>query len=275
MNEVNNKRAACIVYYQDLASLQALINNLNTQTLKPSEIFVADNDSSTSANMNNSDLRVSVIKLSSNLGFGVAANSSIKKAIENGYEKFILFSQDVLLENTSCEKIINKLMDNKGIVFPTMLNRKTNQVFSKGGVINIFTGKIALKTRKVPKNIYWADGSCLGFDKNTFLKTNGFTEKFFMYFEDVDFCLKARKNQIQLNHVDTIASQNPNGPTAYLRSKNSILVARNYNNKIFIMSVFKRNLVGALLLLIKFNFKEGFARIKGIKDGLRLDFERN
>jgi len=275
MNEVNNKWAACIVYYQDLASLQALINNLNTQTLKPSEIFVADNDSSTSANMNNSDLRVSVIKLSSNLGFGAAANSAIKKAIENGHKKFILFSQDVLLENTSCEKIIDKLLDQKGIAFPTMLNRKTNQVFSKGGIINIFTGKIALKTKKVPKNIYWSDGSCLAFDKNTFLKIDGFSENFFMYFEDVDFCLKARRNQINLIHVDTIASQNPNGPTSYLRSRNSILVARNYNNKIFIMSVFKRNLVGALLLLIKFNFKEGFQRIKGIKDGLKVDFERN
>ena len=273
MNEVDTKWAACIVYYQDLSSLQALINNLNNQTLKPSEIFVADNNSSLLVNINDSNLKVSVIKLSSNLGFGAAANSAIKKAIENGYESLILFSQDVLLENTSCEKIINKLVEEKGIVFPTMINRKTNKVFSKGGVIKIFTGKIALKTKKVPKNIYWADGSCLGFDRKTFLKINGFSENFFMYFEDVDFCLKAKRHQIQLSHVDTIASQNPNGPTSYLRSKNSLLLARNYNNKIFLLAVIKRNLIGALILLIKLNFKEGFERIQGIKDGLRVDFE--
>jgi len=273
MNEVNTKWAACIVYYQDLTSLQELINNLNSQSLKPSEIFVADNDSNIAVNIQNSKINLNVIKLSSNLGFGVAANSAINSAIEKGYERFILFSQDVLLENTSCEKLINDLQVKKGIVFPTMMNRKTNQVFSKGGTINIFSGKISLKIKKVPKNIYWADGSCLGFDKNTFLKINGFSENFFMYFEDVDFCLKAKSNKISLTHSETITSQNPNGPSAYFRSRNSLLVAKNYNNKLFIVSVFKRNLIGALLLLVKLNFEEGFQRIKGIKDGLKVDSE--
>jgi len=273
MNEVNNKWAACIVYYQDLASLQALINNLNTQTLKPSEIFVADNDSSTSANISNSDLKVSVIKLSSNLGFGVAANSAIKQAIENGYERFILFSQDVLLENTSCEKIINKLLDNKGIVFPTMLNRKTNQVFSKGGVINIFTGKISLKTRKVPKNIYWADGSCLGFDKNTFLKTNGFTEKYFMYFEDVDFCYRIKNLGGHIVHAETTTSQNPNGPSSFLRSRNSIIFARRTNSILMQFSTTIRNFIGAILLFAKFDIKNSFSRLFGIYKGWKSEIE--
>ena len=271
MNEANKRWAACIVYYQDLTSLQELINNLNTQTLKPSEIFVADNDSNIVVNIQNSKIHVNVIKLSSNFGFGVAANRAIKTAIENGYERFILFSQDVLLENTTCEKLINKLIDKKGIVFPTMINRKTSKVFSKGGKINIFTGKISLVTKKVPKKIYWADGSCLGFNKNTFLKINGFSEKLFMYFEDVDFCLKANRNEIALFHAETIASQNPNGPTPYLRSRNSLLVARNYDNKLFMVSVLKRNLIGVLFLLVKLNFKEGFQKIKGIKDGLKVN----
>jgi len=98
-----------------------------------------------------------------------------------------------------------------------------------------------------------------------------FQKNLFMYFEDVDFCLKAKRNKIPLIHTDTIASQNPNGPTAYLRSRNSLLLARNYNNKLFILSVFKRNLIGALLLLVKLNFKEGFQKIKGIKDGLKVN----
>lgn len=271
MNETNKRWAACIVYYQDLTSLQALINNLNTQILKPTEIFVADNDSNIVVNIQNSKIRVNIIKLRSNFGFGVAANRAINVAIEKGYERFILFSQDVLLENTTCEKLINKLIDKKGIVFPTMINRKTSKVFSKGGKINIFTGKISLETKKVPKKINWADGSCLGFDKNTFLKINGFSEKLFMYFEDVDFCLKANRNKIELFHVETIASQNPNGPTPYLRSRNSLLVARNYDNKLFMVSVLKRNLIGVLLLLVKLNFKDGFQKIKGIKDGLKVN----
>ena len=58
-----------------------------------------------------------------------------------------------------------------------MINRRTDKVFSQGGTINIYTGKISLKTKKVPKNIWWADGSCLAFDKNTFLKVKGLEEE--------------------------------------------------------------------------------------------------
>lgn len=267
MNELDTKWAACIVYYQDLSSLQELVKNLNRQTLKPSEIFIADNDSSITPILNNTEIKINITKLKSNLGFGTAANKAINSAIDNTFEKFILFSQDVLLEDDTCEKLINKLILTNGIVFPTMINRKTNKEFSKGGTINIYTGKISLKTKKVPKNIYWADGSCLGFDKKTFLTIRGFSEELFMYFEDVDFCLKAKKNRISINNVNTFASQNPNGPSAYLRSRNSLFVARNYNNKLFKLTVLKRNLLGAILLLVKLNFPEGFQRIKGIKDG--------
>ena len=140
--------------------------------------------------INRNEINITIIKLQKNLGFGAAANTAIKRALENNYNKFILLSQDVLLEDTSCEKMIKQLNLNSGIIFPTMKNRKNNKIFSKGGTINNITGKIKLNAKKVPKNIVWADGSCLCFDKTTFDLLKGFNENYFMYFEDVDFCLK-------------------------------------------------------------------------------------
>jgi hypothetical protein len=180
----------------------------------------------------------------------------------------------VLLEEDSCQKLIDKLNKHHGIVFPTMYNRKTNQVFSKGGAINKFTGKIELKTKNVPNKIYWADGSCLCFDKKTYLNVNGFSEQYFMYFEDVDFCLRAEMNKINLNHVDTSASQNPNGPNPFLRSRNSVLLSRNYDSMLFKLSVLKRNFLGALLLLIKLHFRESWQRFTGIFAGLKVEIEK-
>jgi len=274
MNESITNWAACIVYYQDLSSLQSLINNLNNQTLKPSQIFIADNASSKDVFIQNSNIPLKIIKLNSNLGFGAAANAAIKNAIENGLERFILLSQDVLLEADSCQKLIDKLNKHHGIVFPTMYNRKTNNVFSKGGVINKFTGKIELKTKKVPKKIYWADGSCLCFDKKTYLSLNGFSEQYFMYFEDVDFCLRAYSNKIILNHVETNASQNPNGPNPFLRSRNSVLLSRNYDFKFFKLAVLKRNILAALLLLIKLHLRDSWQRFVGIYAGLKVKIEK-
>ena len=273
MSENAFEWAACIVYYEDNNALQNLINDLLNQTIKPSHIYISDNDSKISPLINRNEINITIIKLQKNLGFGAAANTAIKRAIENKYNKFILFSQDVLLEDTSCEKMIKQLNLNPGIIFPTMKNRKNNKIFSKGGTINIFTGKIKLNTKKVPKNIVWADGSCLCFDETTFNLLKGFNENYFMYFEDVDFCLRAKLKNIDLLHVDTTASQVPNGPSPYLRSKNSVLLSRRFNSKLLRISVTKRNLLGAVLLFAKFRFNDSKNRFFGVIAGWKAPIE--
>lgn len=273
MSENDLEWAACIVYYEDNIALQNLINDLLNQTLKPSHIYISDNDSKISPLINRNEINISIIKLQNNLGFGAAANKAINSAIENKFNKFILFSQDVLLENDFCEKMIKQLNLNSGIIFPTMKNRINNKIFSKGGTINKITGKIKLSTKKVPNNIVWADGSCLCFDNTTFNLLKGFNENFFMYFEDVDFCLRAKLKNIDLIHVETTASQVPNGPSPYLRSKNSILLSRRSNSKLLRISVTKRNLLGAVLLFAKFRFNDSKNRFFGVIAGWKAPIE--
>ena len=113
MSESDTKWAACIVYYEDEKALKELISDLLNQSLKPTEIFIADNNSIKSPELGNNS-NITIIKLSKNLGFGSAANCAIKSAIENDFEKFILFSQDVGICITA-----DALWENGfGVVFP-------------------------------------------------------------------------------------------------------------------------------------------------------------
>jgi GT2 family glycosyltransferase len=185
----------------------------------------------------------------------------------------MLLSQDVLLENDSAQKLITQLDTSNGIVFPTMINRKTNSVFSKGGNISKFFGSIKLSTKDVPKNLDWADGSCLAFTSEIFKSTNGLNERFFMYFEDVDFCLQAKSKGFKLTHVSTIASQTPNGPSPLLRSRNSVLLARRTGSSLFMSSVTKRNILGAISLLARFRFNDSANRLKGISQGWKMKID--
>jgi len=113
----------------------------------------------------------------------------------------------------------------------------------------------------------------LAFTKNLFNRVNGFNENYFMYFEDVDFCLRAKLKNIDLIHVETTASQVPNGPSPYLRSKNSVLLSRRSNSKILRISVTKRNLLGAVLLFAKFRFNESKNRFFGVIAGWEAPIE--
>jgi hypothetical protein len=179
----------------------------------------------------------------------------------------MLLSQDVILDSSSAEQMIAELVRSKGVVFPTMYNRNTNQVFSKGGSVYKFSGRIKLSTFNTPKNPEWADGSCLVFTKEVFNSVNGFYEKFFMYFEDVDFCYRAKSKGFALKHVDTKVSQTPKGPNPLLRSRNSVIFARRTGSILLQSSVTKRNILGAFLLLARIRLADSKIRLIGVIQG--------
>jgi len=265
--------AACIVYYQDISALSNLIECLDLQTLKPAEIFIADNNSEIHIDKNKFKLPININKVNENLGFAAGANLAIQMAINKNYQKIILFSQDVLMESDSCEKMVKSISGDNQVVFPTMKNRHNNKIFSNGGTVNKLTGKIKLQNKYKGKKVFWADGSCLGFTATTYLNVNGLFEKYFMYFEDVDFCYRIKNLGGQMVHAETITSQKPNGPNAVLRSRNSIMFARRTKSTLMQITVTLRNFFGAILLFVKFDFKNSFSRLLGIYKGWTSEIE--
>jgi GT2 family glycosyltransferase len=273
MAEIEKKWAACIVYYQDQESLNNLLTSLSNQTLLPASVFIADNNSTQPINLITLPFPVNIIRLNENKGFAGGANTAVKEAIENGIKNLMLLSQDVILEKDSAEKLISQLNNSGGIVYPTMIDRNTNQVFSKGGKVSKFWGTVKLSTTDNLIDPDWADGSCLVFSSDTYRSVNGLSEQYFMYFEDVDFCIRAKQKGFKLTHVSTIASQTPRGPNPVLRSRNSILLARRSGSTLFEISVTKRNILGAILLFARFRFKDSKNRIKGIGQGWKIKID--
>jgi GT2 family glycosyltransferase len=267
MNEISTNWAACIVYYQDQESLLHLLASLDQQSLKPSHVFITDNNSIQSIALKSYSFPVQITKLEENKGFAAGANVSLKNAISKNFNNLMLLSQDVILDSSSAEQMISELVCSNGIVFPTMHNRNTNGVFSKGGSVNKFTGSIKLSTSRSLKNPEWADGSCLVFTKEVFNSVNGFFEKFFMYFEDVDFCYRAKSKGFTLNHVDTKVSQTPKGPNPLLRSRNSVIFARRTGSILLKSSVTKRNILGAILLFARLRLADSMNRFMGVFKG--------
>jgi len=273
MAEIEKKWAACIVYYQDQESLNNLLVSLSNQTLLPASVFIADNNSTQPINLITLPFPVKIIRLNENKGFAGGANTALKEVIENGIKNLMLLSQDVILEKDSAEKLINQLNNSGGIVYPTMIDRNTNQVFSKGGKVSKIWGSVKLSTKDNLIDPDWADGSCLVFSSDTYKTIKGLSEQYFMYFEDVDFCIRAKQKGLKLTHVSTLASQTPKGPKPALRSRNSVLLARRSGSTLFKISVTKRNILGAILLFARFRFKDSKNRIEGIGQGWKIKID--
>jgi hypothetical protein len=48
------------------------------------------------------------------------------------------------------------------------------------------------------KTVDWLMGACLMFKKEVFLKVKGFDQRYFLYFEDVDFCRQLNQSGYQV-----------------------------------------------------------------------------
>jgi|GEM_PF-834426 len=81
--------------------------------------------------------------------------------------------------------------------FPTViteiLRRIANRFSEKGTAAwNSFLRFLSRKPRKVP----WITGALFIIPRSTFFKLDGFDESFFLYFEDIDLCYRAKKKGI-------------------------------------------------------------------------------
>lgn len=122
-----------------------------------------------------------------NRGFAKAVNIGIKKALKMGAEKIILINPDIEINQ---KEIIALAATDADITGPVLLS---NGVYDYGGKVNWVIGRTYhLRDSGRGQNDYLS-GACMVVDKKVFEKIGFFDERFFMYFEDADFCLRAKQ----------------------------------------------------------------------------------
>lgn len=112
-----------------------------------------------------------------NLGYAGGVTVGIKRALHDGADWVVILNQDLHVDNKAIKK------------FATIL------LGSEIGIVGPFGGELDKKrwTTILPSiHVDYISGSCLAIHKNIFGKIE-FYEPYFMYYEDADFCVRARK----------------------------------------------------------------------------------
>lgn len=133
-----------------------------------------------------------IIEPGDNLGFSKGCNLAAKKA-RGEYLLFLNPDCEIQTENTLT--IMLQFMRNHpdvGICGPLFMNA-TGQITS-GAHFDYFGEQyISSNFASLPGTIAWMTGAALMISKSLFEVIKGFDERYFMYSEDVDICLTARK----------------------------------------------------------------------------------
>lgn len=201
------KLSIIIVNFQSQYFLKKCLLSLKKQLKKDFfEVLLINNDTVPFEKNLFSGLSFPVfpIQAPKNIGFGSACNLAVKKA--QGKYLFFLNPDSFLFDN-SLEKALDFLEKNpkialvggKIILFP----QKISQPWTSGGKTTFL--KILFRNtfnapwkKKHPISVDWISGTALLIKKTIFDKVKGFDEKFFMYFEDQDLCLRIKKEGFQI-----------------------------------------------------------------------------
>lgn len=140
--------------------------------------------------------KVKIIKSKINLGFAGGNNLGIKLALSDGCDQVLLINNDAFFsEDHSLEKLIKF---NSDISAPIVKFRRFGHtVYDFGGKIDWVFGRnthyeAAFKVQDFyPKSDYYT-GACLLINKKVFSKIGFLDENYFLYYEDADFCYRAK-----------------------------------------------------------------------------------
>jgi GT2 family glycosyltransferase len=173
-----------------------------TQAVAPSTVVVIDNGSADgSAEAIRARFpQVALLPIGVNLGFAKAANIGIAHALARGAGGVLVLNNDTTVEPDSVRRLAEALAasDRVGVLSAKIyLTDQPGRLWSVGGVyrdgnaIDLGSGELdAGQYDRVRLDFVY--GCAMLLSAPLLYAIGGFDERFFMYYEDVDLCLRAR-----------------------------------------------------------------------------------
>lgn len=211
------KTAIVILNYNGLENTIECLNSIKKlKTSKgPIEIIIVDNGSSDNSVQKLSQLKdIYFIANQTNLGFSGGNNVGIKKALARGAKFVLIINNDTIVDVKMLENLLNankigdiicpKIYFAKGYEFHKRRYENKdlgNVIWYAGGkidwqnILGIHIGVDQVDIGQFNKRgeTDFATGACMLIKKDVFEKIGLLDEKFFLYLEDMDFCVKAKK----------------------------------------------------------------------------------
>ncbi|MCA0445818.1 MAG: glycosyltransferase family 2 protein [Bacteroidetes bacterium] len=194
-----NKNVFIILNYNGIDNTISCIDSIRNLSVD-ADIIVVDNCSTNSdyENLCAKVVDVLLIQTDYNRGYAGGMNVGLLKAIELKYEWAVIINNDTQLENDIIDKVRKCSLFNEDVSFVNVkvsYFEPNNLIYCAGSKISIFKICGVARYRLLSNEKHGLEsqflnsleGSCIFIRLETFKKLGLFREKYFMYFEDVDY----------------------------------------------------------------------------------------
>ena len=221
MTDYYDQLTIIIISYKSKKKIQNFLKNLSSKN----KIIIIEN-SVNKINKNdfqNKDIEIFFVD---NIGYASSINFARNK-IDTKY--FMIFNPDIENIDDSKLKIFYEIAKNLNDNFACLGPRYIN--------ISSKTLKQSNENKELD-TLPSISGASMFFNKDNFDLIGGFDENFFLYFEETDYCYRAKKKNLNSYQINTIKVKHYSGTSVEITSKEDQINLKNLHAWHFIWSKF-------------------------------------
>lgn len=248
-----NKVYSVILNWNNYRDTIECVHSIQKTTYPNYEIVIVDNGSADDSQkiLEKEFPKIKLIQTGKNLGFAGGNNQGIKYALERGADLVWVLNPDTIVASDTLGKMVQGISKNDvGIVAPKIYYYDfPNKVWFVGSLLSLKTGRAEhVRYGEIDKGQFdkelclkWAPGTSLLIKKEVFEKVGFFDEKYFLFYEDVDFCVRARKTGFKIRFSpeakiwhkvgSTVGRRNPDNE--YYKTRNRLYFVKKFNQAFF------------------------------------------
>ena len=165
------------------------------------EVVVVDNNSTDGSleTARKKFPRITYIKNEENLGFSAGNNVGIKYSLERMADFVLMLNNDTEVEVGLLSKLVSRMGKEPklGVVSPIILFSNSDKIWFSGGKIDW----LKMKTAHIDGGLDFISGCAMFVRAEVFRKIGLFDEDFFLYWEDADFSVRAKRAGFSLGII--------------------------------------------------------------------------
>lgn len=187
------------------------------------------------------------LEAGANLGYAGGNNVGIREALAWGAQYVLVVNPDCTVEPGFLPPLVYAMeaVPSAGVACPLVLDKPGKVIQSLGGEINLWTGRCNRRLYGRPADeaewaswleVDWPHGSCMLLKREFLQKVGLLNEAYFLYYEDVEIGLRARREKwitlavpgSRVHHRDTTCEGIADPKITFYGTRNQVWVEAEY-----------------------------------------------
>jgi GT2 family glycosyltransferase len=215
------------------------LRSLQNLSYPTARILVVDNASNdgTAAAIRSSFPNVELICNDSNLRFAGGNNVGIEYSLKRGADYILLLNNDTVVDSDFLTVLVQKAKEDRriGIAGPKIYYNESDCIWFAGGRIEWWKGWVSHigihepdeHQYDIPREVDYITGCCMLLKREVINAVGTLDEKFYLYGEDVDWCIRARRAgfkvvYVPLSHIWHKVSASSGGHLSWFKNWNKL-----------------------------------------------------